>query len=141
MDASLFISGLSATIEAVHTWITWRDSRRAAQAVRERYEVALNSPTTLTQAKTLNSIVPQPVLDTMGARARKCWTHYQETLEGHFLPGEIDDATEDVKHCICRELRRIYELNGGVIPEGDLSTWWNSYCQNLPSLVTHSRVK
>lgn len=127
MEPTLIISGVSALLRAIDTWINYRDSQRAAQEFDLRMAQAQAEPAIRQQAELLATLVPQPVLDTMGDRARRCWDQYHDVLKGGYLPGEIDEATQSVKACICRELRRIHDLNGSI-PPGDLSAWWNAYC-------------
>lgn len=127
MDPTLVISGISALLQAVDTWVTYRDSERAAREFDVGMAQARREPSIRQQAQILTNLVPQPILDTMGARAERCWEQYRDVLEGGYLPGEVDEATRNVKACICRELRRIRDLNG-ALPPGDLTRWWNAYC-------------
>ena len=128
VDPTLIISGFSATLQAIQTWLQFRDSRRALGMFRDRFESGPQLASIRNQARYLSTIIPQPVLDTLGDRVRRCWDKYQDVLGGDFLPGEIDEATVQVKRCLCRELKRIAELNGGRIPPGDLTDWWVTYC-------------
>ena len=50
--------------------------------------------------------------------------------DNDYLPGEIDDATEALKKCVCRELHRLQEVNGNI-PHGILRNYWNQYRCNL----------
>jgi hypothetical protein len=127
MDSALFVSGVSAVLQAIQTWLQFRDSKRASSEFQSRYRTSLADPEIVQQANVLDSIVPAEVMQTMLARARKCWKRYSEVLEGNFLPSEVDDATEAVKQCICRELKRIKDLNG-VIPDGDLRKAADKFC-------------
>jgi hypothetical protein len=127
MDPTLIVTGFSAVLQATQTWLQYRDSKRAAEAFRSRITNAPKETRILQQAATLAQLVPQPILDTLGGRARKCWERYLDVLKGDFLPGEVDEATQNVKKCLCRELKRIHDLNGSI-PAGDLSEWWNAYC-------------
>lgn len=127
MDPTLIISGISAVLKAIDTWVKYKDSQRAATDFATRIKQAQGDPNVQHQARTLANIVPPPVLDALGSRVRKCWEHYQDVLNGGYLPGEIDDATRSVKACICRELQRIYDLNGSI-PPGELDVWWTQYC-------------
>lgn len=128
-DPTVLISGVSALLKAIDTWVNYRDSRRAAESFRMEHQAAEKSLQIEQEARTLSNIVPAEVLDTITGRAERCWTRYKEVLDGGFLPGEIDEATEAVKACICRELNRIMQL-GQPIPPGKLSDWWNTYCQS-----------
>jgi hypothetical protein len=71
---------------------------------------------------------PQPLYQVH--RTERCFKFLNEAL-GH--PGEygdkqIDDEMNAVKACVCRELKRIKALNRDILPEGQLTEWWNSYC-------------
>lgn len=127
MDATTFIAGISATLQAVQTWLQFRDSHRAAAQFEERFSAASTDLSVLHEAERLTSIVPPLVLNTMIERVRRCWERYHEVLLGGFLPAEIDEATEALKQCICRELKRIRELEGHI-PDGELRRWWSQYC-------------
>jgi hypothetical protein len=127
MDPTLLISGVSAALQAVQTWLEFKDSRRAAAKFEERFASAAGDVRVAREAAYLGVLVPADVLDTMIERARKCWEMYHDVLRGGYLPREIDDATDSVKKCICRELRRIRELEG-QIPDGELKRWWSQYC-------------
>jgi hypothetical protein len=128
MAAELIISGLSAALQAIQTWYQIRDSREAARVFDTEYRLQLDSPAMKTAARRLENLVPDAILETMKQRVQSCWTRYQEVLTGGFLPGEIDEATQSLKLCVCRELRRIRELNGSL-PAGILSEWWDAYCK------------
>jgi hypothetical protein len=130
MEPTIIISGFAAALKAVETWLKFRDSQRAAREFEINYAKAQTDASVKHQAVTLKSLIPAPVLNTMGKRTQECWDRYHVVLkEGNkkHLPSEIDDATQALKACLCRELRRIYDLNG-TVPEGDLSAWWNKYC-------------
>jgi hypothetical protein len=134
MDPTTILAGVSALLQSIQTWYQVRDSRRASETFSGAYEITLKSHLTgrmeiFYQAEMLENIVPKPVLLTMGKRLEKCWTRYHAVLEGDFLPAEIDEATQNVKRCVCRELSRLAELTGGEIPTGILSEWWTTYCQ------------
>jgi len=127
MEPTLIISGISALVKAVDTWIKYRDSQRAAREFEARMAQAQADPALRQQAQLLATLVPKPILDTLGDRARGCWDKYHEVLKGGFLPREVDEATANLKACICQELKRMRDLNGSI-PPGDLSEWWNAYC-------------
>jgi hypothetical protein len=127
VDPALVISGISAVMKAIDTWVKYRDSKRSAQEFESRLLIARSEPQIQVQADALARLVPEPVLATMTSRAMRCWERYNEVLNGKYLPAEVDEATQAVKACICRELSRIYDLNGSI-PAGELSKWWGAYC-------------
>jgi len=131
IPAEIVIAGIAAALQAVQTWISFRDRARAARVFDETFAQRRDSPSTREQAETLITLVPPEVLSTMERRTRSCWEKYHAVLkdEKEFLPEEVDNATEALKRCICRELNRIRKLNRDVLPEGDLSNWWSFYCK------------
>lgn len=128
IDPTVLISGVSALLKAIDTWVGYKDSRRAAEAFRREQKVAEKSLQVEVEGRALSDLVPMDVLASMTTRAERCWNHYKEVLDGDYLPGEIDDATNAVKACICRELNRIIQL-GQPLPPGKLTEWWQAYCQ------------
>lgn len=126
MDPSILISGVSALLKAIDVWVRYRDSSRAAEAFEEEQREALLARTTVQEGAALASVVPQEILDSMTERAAKCWTRYHAMSKGNYLPEELDDATEAVKACICRELKRLDSL--GEPLTGVLGNWWSLYC-------------
>lgn len=128
MAAEIIIAGISATIQAIDFWLTHRDKFGASRTFESAYPRINTDPSLKAEARALESLVPPEVLDTMQRRVERCWSRYNEVLkDGGFLPQEVDEATEAVKRCICRELERIRSLNGSI-PSGTLSRWWEQYC-------------
>lgn len=130
MDPTLIISGFSAALQAVQTWLQFRDRKRAAVAFKSRYTEAQTEPKIQQQAATLRTLVPQNILDVMGKRVQNCWDNYETVLENDkkYLPGQVDDATDAMIACACRELNRIYKLNKNI-PEGPLRDFWEAHCR------------
>ena len=133
MPAEIVITGIAAALQAVQTWLAFRDRSRAARVFDETFAQRRNAPDTREQAEILITLVPPDVLSTMERRTRSCWERFHDVLkdEKEFLPEEVDNATDALKRCICRELSRIRKLNGDVLPHGDLSNWWSSYCKAI----------
>lgn len=126
-DPTIVISGVSAVLKAIDTWVKYRDSKRAADAFKNEIS-AKKSLQVEQEAHVLLEIIPFEILERMTERTERCWTRYKDVLDGEYLPSEVDEATEAVKACICRELNRIVKL-GQQIPPGKLTEWWNTYCQ------------
>lgn len=127
MDPTVLIAGLSATLQAIQTWIQYKDRGRA---ITEFDQAVVNIDIdVLAQSRHLNIIIPPDVLDDLTERVKRCWTRYREVLKdtSGYLPADVDDATLAVKRCVMRELTRIYDLNNGVIPDGILKKWWIAY--------------
>lgn len=129
MGVELMITGVAAAFEAVQTWIAVRDRRRAAATFEATLEAGRSNPATWDENRALLDLVPFEVLKTMEERTRRCWESYHRVLQGEsqYLPEEIDEATRALKACICRELKRIVDLNGSL-PPGKLRAWWSAYC-------------
>jgi hypothetical protein len=130
MAAEIIIAGISATLQAVGLWLTVRDRRRARRAFASAYPRINSDPRLKAEARQLENLVPAPVLENMQKGVERCWKSYNDILEDEdgYLPKEIDDATVAVRKCICRELQRLYALNGRI-PAGTLSNWWEQYCR------------
>jgi hypothetical protein len=129
VDPSLIVSGIAAVLQAAQTWIAVRDTRRAANAFEATFSRAASSPALLNAATQLATLAPPHVVAALGNRVQACWTKYVDILNapsGSYLPQDIDDATEAVKACVCRELRRLRSVNG-TLPPGQLSDWWSQY--------------
>lgn len=79
-------------------------------------------------ANSLKMLIPSHVLASFENRISKCWAMYNEVLASGngYLPAEIDNASEALMQCICRELRRLLKVNG-EIPEGKLRNYWLKY--------------
>jgi hypothetical protein len=133
MAASTLISGISATLQAIQTWVAYRDSKQAAEAFEIELETAHERPEIQAEIKALNDAVPPTIIITLVERADGCWTKYHDMLkapEGSWLPADLDSATEAAKACVCRELNRIRKLKG-QLPPGKLSQWWDELdCDN-----------
>ena len=129
MAAEIIIAGVTGLLQAIELWVTVRDRHAANAAFKRAYPEIATNRSLQQEARNLESLVPERVLEAMKDKVERCWTRYQEVLDDDdgYLPGEVDSATNAVKQCICRELRRIRELNGDL-PPGKLLLWWNKYC-------------
>ena len=126
--ANLFFAGISAVASAIQVWQFTRDKVKASLAFDETYTNTLASPESKEAAQQLVDVVPHEIVKDLEGRADKCWTRYRKVLGGDYLPDEIDEATDSVKGCVCRELRRIDELNG-FIPDRWKSQWERFKCE------------
>jgi hypothetical protein len=132
VPAVLLVAGISALSKAIDVWVKRRDGRQAFAAFDEGKRVAHLSNAVIQESRIIDGIIPPDILDAITRRAQRCWSQYREVLQGAYLPGEIDEATESVKACICRELNRILKL-GQRLPPGQLSEWWQSFCRGSNS--------
>src|SRR5579871_3234739 len=128
MPAELIVAGIAATMQAVQTWYQVRDSRKASAELQER-ESRTREPEIEQAAKTLTSVVPQSVLDSIQARLNKCWSGYQKVLDNpdEYTPDETSDATKAVIKCVCREITRVRDLTRGDIPAGPMTDFANKH--------------
>ena len=123
--ARLFFSGISAAASAIGVWQKSRDKKKAAKEFDEKFEEIKKSSEAQEAAVELLNSIPNDVIKDLEARADRCWTSYRKVLGGEFLPDEVDDATEAVQACVCRELGRIYKLNGEIPRRWQRQ--WNRY--------------
>lgn len=99
-------------------------ARQVVQTVDNKYAV---------EASTLEMLIPPYVLDTFESRIRNCWDMFNEVLvsDNGYLPGDIDHASESLGKCICRELKRLKNVNG-KIPDGTMQEYWTTYeCESI----------
>lgn len=83
-------------------------------------------------ATTIIQLVPNTTLEIFETRIKICWDGFNEVLASTdgYLPNEIENSTIAVMRCVCRELRRLVTLNGGLPPNSTFSAWWENYkCQ------------
>lgn len=114
--ANTLFAGINAVAAAVQVWVTYRDHYKAAEAFDVTFKRTLDSPEARAAAKELVAIIPEEVINDLEVRADKCWTGYRKVLGGNYLPDEVDEATDSVQACVCRELKRIHKLNGTIPP-------------------------
>jgi hypothetical protein len=121
--ASLFFAGISAAMAAIQVWQASRNKDAAVQKFDQTFQDTLKDPETQAAAQQLLNVAPADVVRDLVGRAEKCWTSYRKVLGGPFLPDEIDNATDSVRACVCRELGRIHKINGGKIPHRWRNQW------------------
>lgn len=125
--AQLLFAGISAAASAIKVWQETRNHRKAADAFDKTFSKERDSQHADAAANQLVTIIPGEVIQDLEGRADLCWTGYRTVLGGEYLPDEIDRATKAVKACVCRELRRVYELNG-AIPDRWKGQWERYDC-------------
>jgi hypothetical protein len=106
-----------------------RDKSQAASSFDETLSAKRRSSDTEKAAEELVKIIPPDVISLLESRADLCWTGYRTVLGGVYLPDEVDRATDAVQACVCRELRRIYKLNGDIPPKWK-EQWDRFKCQH-----------
>lgn len=126
--ARLFFSGISAAASAIGVWQKSRDKKKAAETFDNKFNETKASKEAEVAALELVNIIPDDVIKDLEARADNCWTGFRKVLGGDFLPDEVDKATLSVKACVCRELKRIKELNGSI-PERWKNQWDQYKCE------------
>ena len=113
VDPSLIVTGISAVLQATQTWIAYRDSRRAAEVFQLEMRKGTRTPGLANAASQLVTLAPPNIVSALGNRVEKCWSRYADMLnapDGSFMPQDIDDATQAVKACVCRELKRLLAI-------------------------------
>ena len=126
--AILFFSGIRAAAAAFQVWQRIRDKDAAAKAFDETFRNTQKSREAHEAAQQLITIAPEGVIRDLEGRADECWTGYRRVLGGPYLPDEVDKATDAVQACVCRELTRIYKINGGHIPDRWKGQWDTYAC-------------
>ncbi len=128
-DPAMIIAAVSASMQAIQAWISFRDSSRASRSAERGFKRTADAKLAQTQGTKLTKVIPPDVLETIEQRVEACWDRYRRIIDPKTgsTPTEIDEATQALKQCICQELRRIQELRGSI-PAGKLRQWWESYC-------------
>ena len=128
-EPTTMIAAVSAVLQGIQTWVAYRDKGRASADFDTTFREASEDEETMEEAAHLVDLVPSDILGTMAGRVDNCWKKFRGVIEPgrDFLPDEVDEAVDQVKARICRELRRIYSLNGSI-PPGKLSDYWVAYC-------------
>ena len=126
MTAELFTATISAGMQAIELWLNLRDRAKASELFARIPQIR-NTASNIAEANNLTHLVPEEILDQFTNRVNRCFERYKAMLrDENYLPQEIDDGTDAVKSCVCRELRRLHSLNG-FIPEGILQAYWQQY--------------
>ena len=128
--AVMVIAAFSAAMQVVQAWRGFRDRTKAFEKAGRAYERTRKAALATTQGNRLQRIVPDDILDAMEKRVTNCWSSYKDVLDPAQNQSfrEIDNATEALKTCLCRELGLISSLNGSI-PYGKLRDWWTRFCQ------------
>ena len=125
MTNELLVATMSAGMQAIDLWLNFKDRLRAKTALASA-DAIQSQPQNLQAAQQL-LLIPQDLLDTFSSRVQRCFDNYKKVLDDEaYLPGEIDDATNALKRCVCRELSRLNSVNGSI-PFGPMRNWWEQY--------------
>ena len=127
IDYGTVIAAYSAAMQTIGTWIASRDSRKTHAKAEQSFEKSRQTKYAQTESSKLSNLVPDDVLSIMEERVMACWEQYKNALTDDLMPNEVDAATDTLKNCLCRELQRIYALNG-MLPAGKLRKWYHEYC-------------
>jgi hypothetical protein len=65
----------------------------------------------------LKQIVPESTAQLITKRVNTCWENYEKLLNGDYLPEQVEEGTRKLIRCVCREIMRLIELNGGALPD------------------------
>lgn len=134
MDINSWLPGIQSILAAVQVWQNERSIKAAASTYRKSLEDRKTTDVFLKETEAITKLIPESTLSILIDRTNRCQQKYEAVLlaERSYLPEEIDEATFSVKECICRELARIAELNGGELPGEQLRKMWEAYgCKPL----------
>ena len=127
--AELVVATAAAVMQAIDTWENFRDRRRAREAYEEELRRAQTSEEVKAEAKQIEDVVPESVLNSIYERINECWTRYDSILRGDFGQEEVDQATRAAIRCWCREVNRIKTVTG-KLPDSsgvDFPGKWEQY--------------
>jgi hypothetical protein len=111
--AEIVIAGFHAMLTAIDIWAKERDRMKAHREFDRTYPEINTNAELKGHARRLEALAPSYVIDELQRRAERCRTDYYNVPKDDrsYSPREIDDATEAVKRCLCRELRRMLAVN------------------------------
>lgn len=124
--------GISAAKDAIDFW---RDTGGSPQVRSEFARLRVEPSLTLnafSAAVDANKILPDYVMDVFVKRVDNCFQMFVKVMTGPFMPQELDDASENIIHCVCSELRRLRRVNGGVLPSQWNELWERYNCSADP---------
>jgi hypothetical protein len=126
----VWLANVSAVTASAESWFALRDQKQAARAYREALDYARESGITRDEAKFLERVLPPQTTRILIERTDRCIAEYNKIMQSReeYLPNELDDATEAVMKCICRELSRIHRLTGSFRSLGVMDSWWKQWC-------------
>lgn len=122
------IATIKNGMEAIKAWYDIGDRQAARRKLeQEHMEKTAGSPEVVQEAQQLVILIPEDILRSFQERTEKCWTRYKIVLSAPgYLPEEVDEATQAVIACVCRELNRLFEVNKNI-PDGVLKNYWDNY--------------
>lgn len=126
MEAALVIAIIRGSMQAITFWQNQRDRIQAAKSIKNARSMSL-SPEVKEEGQLLETLISKKVIDKLISRIEVCNDRYYNVLDdGKYLPDEMDVATEALKECICRELRRIMSLTGSL-PTKTFEEFWEKH--------------
>lgn len=136
--ASLILSGISAAMQSIQTWMLYRDRGKAAEAFKKEYTESKVNPQLLKEAQQLEEGVSKELLSIINKRLNRCWKAWLEILDANpdlYTDIQIDDSTLKFKQCCCKELNRLLEV-GEQFTEEHQEKWKIFECEkyNFKSL-------
>ena len=103
----------------------WQQLRVSAREITQTEgDKSLKDATTMVM-----QLVPGNTLRIFEDRIQSCWNDYNTVLASPdgYLPDEVERFTTALMRCICRELKRLITLNGGLPSNPMFAGWWNQY--------------
>lgn len=116
-EAMAIFAGFQALMAAIQVLQNERDYQRAKQTFQQTYTIVLDSRETMIAARALVNVAPREVIKKLHDNAKKCWDHWLDFEEEPLMPGQEREADEAVKKCVCRQLKRMIDLDGSLRPE------------------------
>lgn len=122
------IATIKNGMEAIKAWYDIGDRQAARRKLEQEHtEETGSQPEVMQEAQQLATLIPEDILRSFQERTEKCWTRYKNVLSTPgYLPEEVDEATQAVIACVCRELNRLFEVNKNI-PDGVLKNYWDNY--------------
>jgi nucleoside phosphorylase len=127
--APIILEDLISFLDAGSAPSTQQLNERINIIAREVFQNIQDKHLATQRTETLD-LLPSTTIDIFVKRVNTCWNDYNKALasEDAFSHAELDRATNALVRCICRELTRVYKLNGNSIPnKGQWKVWWNTY--------------
>lgn len=114
-------------MQAISFWQNQRDRFKAKEAIKNVNNLSLEKDIIL-ETEQLIKIAPKQTIDLLTQRVQICFDRYEKVLnDDMYLPEEIDQATNALIMCICRELNRLVKVSGGHLPTKTLENYWSKY--------------
>jgi hypothetical protein len=72
-------------------------------------------------------IIDPDLLDDLKKSIEHCVEQYRRAIRGGKTRSKRDVIDHEAERCVCENLNRLKRRNGGKLPDGKFSDWWESY--------------